>query len=158
MRTLVDGVFVYGSLKRGEANWRLAAHCTSRETAVARGTLYQQRNGFPAMTTQGDGQVHGELLRFDDLGPTLQNLDKLERYDPAEPQNSKYIRVPLEVVGVSGQTLRAWGYVFTPETVKQTGCRPIASGVWQGSRIARYTIRAARFVESICKKSRRIPR
>jgi len=58
-------VFVYGTLKPGEANYK--RYCANKvvdvKKAFAQGKLFALPMGYPAMTL-GDSQVYGYLLSF----------------------------------------------------------------------------------------------
>lgn len=126
-------VFVYGTLKPGEENYRLFCEGKIYRTvaAIARGDLYDLPVGYPAMTP-GTGEVRGYVLEFDD--PTLlAELDELEEYDPQLPaEENIYTRLAVEVVDENHQAIgHAWLYQMSMERVKAMGGVKVKDGVWR---------------------------
>ncbi|MBD1913873.1 MULTISPECIES: gamma-glutamylcyclotransferase family protein [unclassified Leptolyngbya] len=130
---MVIRVFVYGSLKPGEVNYKryCQGRVTSEEEAIARGDLYDFPHlGYPAMTG-GSSLVYGYVLSFDD--PTLlQSLDWLEEYDPHRPvEENEYYREIIEVEGCDRQPLgQAWCYLMHPDKILTLRGVQVASGKW----------------------------
>jgi gamma-glutamylcyclotransferase (GGCT)/AIG2-like uncharacterized protein YtfP len=113
-------VFVYGTLRRGEANHgRLAgARYVCRAATAARYELLDL-GAFPALTTGGRTAVVGEVYEVDQA--TLDRLDLLEGHP------GFYRRVFLDLAG----GLRVQGYVL-PRTHPLAALRSvIASGDWK---------------------------
>ncbi len=127
-------VFVYGTLKPGEANFD--SYCASKVVemtpAYTYGHLYALKVGYPAMTT-GDTQVSGYLLTFED-STILANLDELEDYDPTLAAAANlYQREWITCYAPSGESLGlAWGYRMAFSKVQQLGGVFLTSGVWRG--------------------------
>ncbi len=125
-------VFVYGTLKPGEANFH--RYCVGKvveeKRAIAYGQLFDLPLGYPAMTL-GESRVHGFLLSFADPA-TLSLLDELEDYNPHRtPAENEYNRQQIEIHTPSGQALGlAWAYLMTFEQVQRLQGIPIASGCW----------------------------
>ena len=113
-----NALFVYGTLMRGRSNHARIRSAISIEPATARGDLYGLAEGYPALI-EGEGIVHGELCRFDDLGAILPDLDEYE--------GSLYRRIRCEATTEGGARHSAWCYVTdrAPE-----GAWPIPSGRW----------------------------
>jgi len=125
-----DSVFVYGLLKRGFSLHHHMAKGTFAGDATARGTLYSLGE-YPGMV-DGDGTVHGEVYRFDDIAVALELLDEVEEYDPLEPERSLYVRTVRPVTLRSGGiAVPAWCYLYN-RSVK--GLTRIASGEWSESK------------------------
>ena len=127
-------VFVYGTLKPGEANYQ--RYCEGKvveeQKAIAFGQLYDLPLGYPAMT-HGESPVQGFLLTFADPN-VLIALDELEEYNPNRlPQENEYERQQLEIYNLSAQSLgRAWVYLMTPDRVQRLGGVLLRSGWWSG--------------------------
>ncbi|HAC63172.1 MAG TPA: hypothetical protein DCF68_06430 [Cyanothece sp. UBA12306] len=125
-------VFVYGTLKPGECNYR--SYCQKKVIEIIKaytyGQLYHLSLGYPAMT-RGNQKVQGYLLKFFD-DTVLQKLDDLEDYYPLRsPQDSQYLRQNLVIYSPIGELLgEAWGYLMTVEKIKQLGGKLITSGWW----------------------------
>ncbi|MFM2312591.1 MAG: hypothetical protein RLZZ04_1867, partial [Cyanobacteriota bacterium] len=91
-------VFVYGTLKPGEANF--PAYCKGKVIAqipaYTWGDLYALPVGYPAMT-KGKNKVQGILLSFSDR-QILKNLDQLEGYQSHRERDlNEYYRALVAV-------------------------------------------------------------
>ncbi len=129
---MVD-VFVYGTLKPGEANY--AAYCGDRphtvEPAWVWGRLFHlPRQGYPALTL-GNEKVQGVLLHFSDPG-ILAALDPLETYEEGRsPDLNEYQRQRQAIFDPAGTPLgEAWIYVMEPNRVVADGGIWLPSGQW----------------------------
>src|SRR6185312_7394342 len=99
----VSAFFVYGTLKRGQANYPLIApYARAVEPAVTRGLLFDH-GPFPALVA-GEGRVRGELVTLDpaDLAVALPLIDRLEDFRPDDPAGSMYRRQVVEVETAAG--------------------------------------------------------
>ncbi|AFY36149.1 gamma-glutamylcyclotransferase [Calothrix sp. PCC 7507] len=127
-------VFVYGTLKPGEANYQkyCADKVVDAQRATAQGQLFALPMGYPAMTL-GYDQVHGYLLSFADLG-VLHDLDDLEDYQPArQVSENLYNRQQIEVFNLQKISLAwAWVYLMTPDRVSKIGGVRQPDGWWSG--------------------------
>ena len=123
---MLDLVFVYGTLRRGEANAGLLrdAECIS-EKAYMRGGLYDTGCGYPALTLSGQQCVQGEVYRVD--APTLKKLDELEDYYAKGDPRNLYERVSVAVHSDQGD-MQVWTYIFLEEKALQL--ERIDSGDW----------------------------
>ncbi|WP_019506706.1 gamma-glutamylcyclotransferase [Pleurocapsa sp. PCC 7319] len=130
-------VFVYGTLKPGEANYH--RYCKdqvrSQNPAFTTGDLYALPVGYPAMTV-GENQVQGFLLTFIDPN-ILTSLDRLEGYQQQrKPDLNEYYRQLVPVYNFDYQSMgKAWAYFMSLQKVKQYGGTIISSGYWTGSNI-----------------------
>lgn len=127
-------VFVYGTLKPGEAYYR--QYCQPYVVgeaipAIVQGCLFHLPLGYPAMTL-GNGWVTGALLRIGDE-QAIAYLDEFEDYDPnpLSTADNLYTRQLRSVFSPKQQPLgRAWMYVMQVEKVQQYGGIPIPAGNW----------------------------
>lgn len=117
-------VFVYGTLRRGEANdinrLRPAPHCLG--PARIRGCLYDL-GPYPGLILGGAGWVRGEVYA---IAPALaQQLDVIEEVAPVP--SGEYTRrfVPVEL---DGRPLDCLVYEIASQRVR--GAPRIASGDW----------------------------
>lgn len=103
---MTDRLFVYGSLKPGEGRWPLIADLVEDVgPAWTSGTLVATPYGWPAATFDGDGTVHGHLLR-----PRVGARDELiRRCDRIEGEGELFRRVVVAVDGRDG-TVEATAY------------------------------------------------
>ncbi|PAY16854.1 hypothetical protein CKO51_24205 [Rhodopirellula sp. SM50] len=104
---MIDSVFVYGTLKRGqcrESCWPVAPR--NVVASWIRGTLYG-RADYPALMP-GDHQVVGELWRFAPLSmpQVLSVLDDIEGTDGNSP-GDLYHRHVVDVFGEDGELIGA---------------------------------------------------
>jgi gamma-glutamylcyclotransferase (GGCT)/AIG2-like uncharacterized protein YtfP len=125
-------VFVYGTLKPGEANYQtFCAHkVVKAQSGIVRGLLFALPFGYPAMTP-GDLPVRGFLLSFSD-SDVLNRLDWLEDYDPHRPASeNEYNRREVQVYNPAWQPLGwAWTYMMTPEQANRLGGVLLTDGWW----------------------------
>ena len=150
-------VFVYGTLKPGEANYPryCAGKVVDAKPAYVLGKLFALPQGYPAMI-KGDSQVYGYLLTFAQ-GEALTELDELEDYHPSR-QNSEnlYNREQIEIFTLESKieipslnqeswnqalpekvnlTL-AWVYLMSENQVNQLNGVPKTNGWWSGNNIS----------------------
>ncbi len=117
-------VFVYGTLRQGEANDinRLRPAPRLLGPARIRGALYNL-GAYPGVILGGEGWVQGEVYA---ITPELeQQLDVIEEVAPVP--SGEYTRRHLDVE-VPGQTLHCLVYEIHPARVR--GCALIDSGDW----------------------------
>jgi gamma-glutamylcyclotransferase (GGCT)/AIG2-like uncharacterized protein YtfP len=127
-------VFVYGTLKPGEANYKkyCAGKVVDVKKAFVQGKLFALPMGYPAMTL-GDSKVYGYLLSFPN--PRILNeLDVLENYQPTrQASKNLYNRQIIEVCEPQSLSLDwAWVYFMTLERVEQLGGLLQPDGWWSG--------------------------
>jgi gamma-glutamylcyclotransferase (GGCT)/AIG2-like uncharacterized protein YtfP len=141
MSTLIR-VFVYGSLKPGQANHYVCErYVVDAHPAIANGHLFHLPFGYPAMTSGGTGLVSGYLLTFTDRS-ILSILDDFEQHDPEEfwryvpgqrLEANQYFRRELPIFTPERSPLEsAWSYVMEPQQIQRLGGIAIPDGNWQG--------------------------
>jgi gamma-glutamylcyclotransferase (GGCT)/AIG2-like uncharacterized protein YtfP len=119
-------IFVYGTLMRGFSRHHLMSGGRFEGDASADGRLISLGE-YPALL-DGRGTVRGELYAFDDLPVALDVLDDVESFDPADPENSEYVREARRVRRDDGIEICAWLYVYN----RPAGRAPvISSGDWR---------------------------
>ncbi len=126
-------VFVYGTLKPGEINYK--PYCEGRveqwQQAIAFGQLYHlSQRGYPGMTI-GNTPVHGVVISFTDPN-IFEQMDWLETYQPDRPPaENEYQREKITVFDLNGQSLgQVWVYLMLPERIEALGGTLIAHGWW----------------------------
>jgi gamma-glutamylcyclotransferase (GGCT)/AIG2-like uncharacterized protein YtfP len=129
-------VFVYGTLKPGEANYQqfCANYVVAAQKAISLGKLFNLPLGYPAMTP-GNFKVYGFLLFF--ANPEiLQQLDWLEDYDPQRAiAENEYYRQQIEVYDTALVPIgTAWTYLMTPKQVHTFGGVLVPDGWWSGQK------------------------
>lgn len=119
--TVVDRLFVYGTLRAGQTSRSLVeAYVKRAEPATARGSIYAFPSGHPGLVVDDAGVVHGELLTLTELAAALPLLDAYEGDD--------FARVLAEVTAASGTTW-AWLYALASPELSRIGVR-VAHGDW----------------------------
>jgi len=122
----VAHVFVYGTLKRGEANHaRHAGDALEARPAWIPGRIHHLAAGYPAYVPGETGRVRGEALRFPDLAAALRRLDRLEG---AEYRREVRTVHPLD----GGAPFAAHVYVFAGPLPE--GAVLVADGDWSARR------------------------
>ena len=115
-----DGLFVYGTLKKGYYNYLRVESLVTRVTGGwhVSGTLYNL-GPYPGLDLEGDQPVRGELLESDRLAELLRVTDEIE--------GNEYERVSVEVSADDGSTRRVWTYRYLGET---SGLQRLTAGEW----------------------------
>jgi len=119
--TVIDRLFVYGTLRAGQTSRSIVAAYVGRSTpAVARGSMYAFPSGHPGVVPDDAGDITGELLELNDLAAALPLLDAFEGED--------FLRVLTEVQ-VGDHRAWAWMYVLVSPALARLGVR-VAHGDW----------------------------
>ena len=124
-------VFVYGTLRTGQRNWRrlLRGYTTSERPAVAPHHVMFAR-GVP-FVADGAGVVVGDVIVIqpDQYVAVLQTLDELEEFDPHSGEGW-YVRVARTVL-VNDEPVLAWIYHGSGATLRDfSAADQIADGDW----------------------------
>ena len=132
----VEGVFVYGTLMRGESNHDAIRQHGPEETlrGRARGRLHATADDYPMLDVHEhheQDEVHSEFMGFSDARPVLETLDVVETFSGYATDGNEYIRTLVEVD--TGHTTKrlAWTYVAADRSL--IGER-IESGCWRTHR------------------------
>ncbi|PKW07660.1 Uncharacterized conserved protein YtfP, gamma-glutamylcyclotransferase (GGCT)/AIG2-like family [Streptomyces sp. 1222.5] len=127
--------FVYGTLRRGEANHDLylRGRTSAEEPGRLPGAVLYDGPGYPYAVERPGDEVRGELVtaRPEAYADLLAALDRLEEYVPGDPRNL-YLRVARDVVRADGGTVRAWVYLAAPGVAARLRARGtrIEGGDW----------------------------
>ena len=106
---MTDVVFIYGTLLRGLERAHLLEQAEFLGPATAPGRLHAL-GAYPGLL-EGSGTVVGELYRIDEQ--TRAQLDRVEGFDPANPDDSLYQRRPIHArLIATGETLNAQTYLY----------------------------------------------
>lgn len=135
-------VFVYGTLKPGEAAHRryCEPYLLAAQPAWVQGHLFHLPQGYPALAP-GDRWVEGSLLQLR-TAEAIDQIDAFEDYDPnvADDENL-YVRRSHPVFSAQRQPLgAAWVYFMAPERIATLGGIAIPEGVWSGRRWGSITV------------------
>ena len=123
-------LFVYGTLRPGQGNYRLLADRTDREEPASAPGLALFGWGFPYAVPFPGASTVGVLVTItpDLYRDVLIDLDHLEGYRPDRPDRSHYIRRPRTVL-TAGGTRTAWIYLAGPG-IDPAGMRRIPGDDW----------------------------
>ena len=118
----MDRLFVYGSLRTGQAARSLIAnHVVGSTPATAEGRMFALPDGYPGLLPGGGTWVTGELMTLRDLAPAFALLDA---YEGEEFHRAlQRIRLP------DGSTVWAWCYVLANAALAE-GAELIPGGDW----------------------------
>jgi gamma-glutamylcyclotransferase (GGCT)/AIG2-like uncharacterized protein YtfP len=129
--TCQHAVFVYGTLRPGQSNYRrlLEGRTADERTAIAEG-LALVGSGIPYAVKHPGARVVGTLITITPAlyGEILADLDALEGYHAHRPATSHYIRTTRSVIatnplrgGGTWETFHtAWIYLAGPGTTPTT--------------------------------------
>src|SRR5882672_6783968 len=129
----IAGLFVYGTLRRGEERHLvLARHDASGgEAARTTGTLLSL-GPYPGLVVDGEkDHVAGELYHASDPDALFAELDAIETFHGFGVPGSLYRRAIVRVRLASSRAALAWTYVYAGA---RSGCRVIDSGDWCEAR------------------------
>jgi gamma-glutamylcyclotransferase (GGCT)/AIG2-like uncharacterized protein YtfP len=119
-----DLIMFYGSLQRGEPPYdklNLAQMLDFVQDCTFRGDL-RDMGWYPACV-RGNAIIHGGIYRIRDAG-VVDVLDEFERYNPADPEGSLYLRIKIRLLSPD---LEAWTYIYNQDV---TGRPVVESGHW----------------------------
>ncbi|MDY7019801.1 MAG: gamma-glutamylcyclotransferase [Cyanobacteriota bacterium] len=132
MEDTLISVFVYGTLKPDECNYR--RYCLGKvvqeRPACALGQLFDLPFGYPAMTV-GEDWVSGVILSFGNPS-VIEDLDRLEDYQPHRPvDQNEYQRQRIQTYTPDRQLLEvAWVYVMNPAKIQEYRGIYLPDGNW----------------------------
>lgn len=119
---VVDRLFVYGSLRTGQAARSLIAnHVVESRPASADGRMFALPDGYPGFLPGGGSRVVGELMTLRDLAPAFALLDAYE--------GEEFNRALQPVTMEDGDTVWAWCYVLASANLAE-GAELIPGGDW----------------------------
>jgi gamma-glutamylcyclotransferase (GGCT)/AIG2-like uncharacterized protein YtfP len=130
----VAGLFVYGTLRRGEERHPvLARHAaTDGGGATTTGALLDL-GPYPGLVVDGArGSVAGELYHTADPEALFKELDAIETFRGFGAPGSKYRRAIVRVRRAGSGSALAWTYVYAGS---RDACGVIASGDWRERRV-----------------------
>lgn len=110
---VLDRLFVYGTLRKGQTARSLVANQVTRSAkAHTNGAIYAFPMGYPGFSeTDGKGQVVGEVIWLSELAATFGLLDAYEGAD--------FARVIRQITLETGEEVWAWIYTLAdPGAVK----------------------------------------
>ena len=118
---MITHLFVYGTLRPGEARWPHLAPFVDDEghDDVVSGALYDTGHGYPAARFDHSGTIHGRVypLHVDRLDECLQLLDEVE---------AAVLDLFRRVAITTSTGVSAWAYEYCGETQLPE----IVSGSW----------------------------
>ncbi|WP_238457826.1 gamma-glutamylcyclotransferase family protein [Desulforamulus ferrireducens] len=131
----LNNLFVFGTLLPGLENYRRFVEAYKPEVHVARttGTMYYlPEDGYPVVTTDGDGEIKGVMFVTRELPVILPQIDEIQKYTGVDSQ-SHLIREIRDVELVeTGEVVKAHMYLWPrskTEWLKEHGI-VIPDGDW----------------------------
>lgn len=125
-------LFVYGSMAEGMVHFqKLKDFIESVVPAVARGTVYRLKIGYPAMALNGQDYIHGNLVVLKSSEIIWHLLDGFYGFNQQEPQKSLYLRENIDVL-VQSEITPATVYVLPPDKIPNSA-QIIPNGDWMTS-------------------------
>jgi gamma-glutamylcyclotransferase (GGCT)/AIG2-like uncharacterized protein YtfP len=108
-----EKLFVYGTLRRG---FPLHRYLSDKARFVGPGTItgiLYDLGEYPGAVPSDHGEVKGELYELEPGSIYLDELDRIEGFDPNDLKNSLFVRSLTDVHLAGNQVARAWVY-FLP--------------------------------------------
>ena len=125
-RPVIEHLFVYGTLMSGEVRYgELSPYVESSGNGTTKGVLYDL-DDYPGMKT-GEGLVHGELVKMNDVESCLKDMDSIEGFYGYESKNSLYERT-IVLIQTNDGAKWAWTYFYSGDVGENTR---IKSGRWK---------------------------
>ncbi len=130
--SLINKIFVYGTLKPGERNYdrvaiRAGQH-TAKESSIKGFDLFHLHpENYPAILKRGDREVFGWTLTYTDIDRALELLDGLEGVSLVPPL---YNRITTTVYP-DEETVWVYEYSFSPHYLESTTTSLVESGIWK---------------------------
>jgi len=119
---VVDRLFVYGSLRSGQAARSLIVdHVIGSQLATVGGHLYALAESYPGLVPGEAGTVVGEMMVLSDLAAAFALLDAYE--------GEEFTRTLQEVTLADGSQVWAWCYILASPDLAE-GAELIESGDW----------------------------
>jgi gamma-glutamylcyclotransferase (GGCT)/AIG2-like uncharacterized protein YtfP len=131
--TLTPGLFVYGTLMRGECRRHLMTAGSPTCTLLSElpGTLHDL-GSYPGLRLPNGEEpatlVEGEFLRLAKIDQILEELDRVEGFNGFGAQGSQYRRTLVDVGVGDGRVRHAWTNVYAGDI---TTAPVIPSGDWR---------------------------
>ncbi|MGG1401584.1 gamma-glutamylcyclotransferase [Bacillus salipaludis] len=117
-------VFVYGTLRNGEANDHLLRNTRIAEQSWTNGLMYDTGYGYPAMSPTRSSRIYGELYSVTEA--ELLRLDQLEGYTEGSKDNL-YERIE-QIVFTDKGSFHAYMYIASKENLLK---KKIPNGDWK---------------------------
>ncbi|MGA0379206.1 MAG: gamma-glutamylcyclotransferase [Candidatus Poseidoniaceae archaeon] len=106
----INHLFVYGTLMSGQKRFnQLKSYVLSQHAASVRGHLHHLGD-YPGMKL-GDGMVHGQLMKIDDVEACLERMDSIEGFLGFGRNDSLFDRTIVHVETEQGHVW-AWTYLY----------------------------------------------
>jgi gamma-glutamylcyclotransferase (GGCT)/AIG2-like uncharacterized protein YtfP len=109
-----DRLFVYGTLRPGHAPPEIA-DAVARLRPIGPGTVrghLHNLGAYPGLILDASApSVPGQVFAVPDA-PTLARMDSYEGYDPANPDESLFLRVQVAIVLDTGAETVCWIYTY----------------------------------------------
>ena len=125
-------VFVYGTLKPGEAAYRryCQPQVVSAQPTLVQGDLFHLPQGYPALTV-GDRWIKGFRLQLQD-DRAIAAIDEFEDYDPSRSATENlYVRQQWPIFSpVQHPWGTAWVYWMGRQRIHALGGVVVTSGNW----------------------------
>lgn len=115
--SLLDAIFCYGTLMRGECRFAAIAQSGLRCALLAEthGRLLDC-GAYPGLVTDSDAQVSGEFFRSRRISKLLDELDLIEGFDGFEATGNLFRRTVRHVHVGDGRIRSAWVYLICENT------------------------------------------
>jgi gamma-glutamylcyclotransferase (GGCT)/AIG2-like uncharacterized protein YtfP len=129
-------IFVYGTLKEGGHFAKSFDEVREKsKPATIQGQLFDVASWFPGVKLTGSPEdiVYGELHEYKNGDEVLSRMNRIEGFNPDNPEKSLFIRKTVTVTTEDGEKERAEVYEFNfeKESERASMAERVENGVWE---------------------------
>jgi gamma-glutamylcyclotransferase (GGCT)/AIG2-like uncharacterized protein YtfP len=132
--SLINNIFVYGTLREGRLEHilpEIKRFVTYSDKGYVKGRLFDVGDFPGARPARLDNKkVYGQLIEIkpEHESDVFRELDEYEEYNPANPDNSLFVRKKVNVFTKEGKNVNAWIYWYNH---KVNNLKEITDGIYR---------------------------
>ncbi|MCB0408046.1 MAG: gamma-glutamylcyclotransferase, partial [Bdellovibrionales bacterium] len=125
-----DKLFVCGAFCKGMVHFRkIENFILDVEAAHVRGAVLRMPVGYPAMLSEGNDLIKGDLLTLKPSEVLLALLDEFHGFSPFQTDKNLNFKESIEATLESGEVVKAHRYVLNPQRIPKNA-KVIEGGGW----------------------------
>ena len=131
-----DKLFVCGAFCKGMVHFgKIESFILDVEVASVRGTVLRTPVGYPAMLSEGNDLIKGDLLTLKPSEVLLALLDEFHGFSPFQADKNLNFKESIEATLESGEVVGAHRYVLNPQRIPKN-TKVIEGGDWKADLIS----------------------